>query len=310
MLTMNLSKKKEEDTWWGYAGDGMYKTSVRFLGTLGTKYFSNYFVTLKEEITKSNLAILYEMYIGRMLFFSISSFLASVIGITIVFMYLIRIPFIFAFISGLIGAATTSVIVLFLSYSYPFHQLTTKKTSIESNMPFAISHMSAIASSGVPPFVVFRLLMDVKEYGEISYEFRRIVRNTELFGMDIISSIKNVADRTPSTSFRQFLYGIVSTINSGGDLKAFLEGSGKDALFDYRLKREKYLQTLSTYADFYTAVLIAAPLFFVSILSIMSLIGGQVLGLSIPTAMRLGIYVLIPAMNTAFLLFIHYTQPR
>lgn len=288
----------------------MYKASVRFLGTLGTKHFSNHFATLREEITKSNLTILYELYIGRMLFFSIVSFLASLVGITVVFTSLIGVPFVFAFISGLIGAATTSVIVLFLSYSYPFHQLTTKKASIESNMPFAMNHMSAIASSGVPPFVVFKLLMEVKEYGEISHEFKRIVRNSELFGMDIISSIKNVADRTPSPPFRQFLYGIVSTINSGGDLKIFLEDSGKEALFDYRLKREKYLQTLSTYADFYTAVLIAAPLFFVSILSIMSLIGGQVLGLSIPTAMRLGIYVLIPAMNTAFLLFIHYTQPR
>ena len=80
-------------------------------------------------------------------------------------------------------------------------------------------------------------------------------------------------------------------------------------MFDYRLKREKYLQTLSTYADFYTATLIAAPLFFISILSVMALIGGQVFGLSIPMTMRLGIYLLIPLLNTIFILFVHYTQP-
>lgn len=280
------------------------------LGNLGTRYFSSYFSTLKEEIIKSNLSILYEIYIGKMLFLTIASFFVSLFGITFVFLYFVQLPLFFAAASGFIGAAASSVTIMFIFYSYPFHQLTTKKTSIESNMPFAINHMAAIASSGVPPFIVFKLLMNVKEYGEIAHEFRRIVRNTEVFGMDILSSIKNVADRTPSPQFKQFLYGIVSTITSGGDLKLYLENSGKESLFDYRLKREKYLQTLSTYADFYTAVLIAAPLFFVSILSIMSLIGGQILGLSIPTAMRLGIYALIPAMNIIFLLFIHYTQPR
>lgn len=288
----------------------MYKTSVRVLGNFGARHLSNYFGSLKEEIIKSNLSILYEIYIGKMLLLVIASFFASLFGIAFVLIYFVQLSLLFAVASGFIGAAAASATILSLFYSYPFHQLTTKKTSIESNMPFAINHMSAIASSGVAPFVVFKLLMNIKEYGEITHEFQRIVRNTVLFGMDILTSIKNVADRTPSPQFKQFLYGIVSTITSGGDMKVFLDNSGKEALFDYKLKREKYLQTLSTYADFYTAVLIAAPLFFVSILSIMSLIGGQILGLSIPTAMRLGIYVLIPAMNMIFLLFVHYTQPR
>jgi flagellar protein FlaJ len=142
------------------------------------------------------------------------------------------------------------------------------------------------------------------------HESARIVRNIDVFGMGVTNAIKNVADRTPSDNFKQFLYGIISTIETGGNLKQFFETTGQDALFDYRLKREKYLQTLSTYADFYTAVLIAAPLFFISILAVMALIGGQVLGLSIPVAMRLGIFVLIPLLNIMFLVFINYTQPR
>jgi flagellar protein FlaJ len=176
-------------------------------------------------------------------------------------------------------------------------------------MPFAISHIASIAASGVPPYVAFKLISDVKEYGEISNEARRIVRNVEAFGMDLVSAISNVADRTPSTELKQFLYSIISTIETGGDLKKFLDNAAKEALFEYRIVREKYMQTLSTYADFYTAVLIAAPLFFISTLSVMSLVGGEVFGLSIPTAMRIGIYALIPLLNIIFIIFIHYTQP-
>jgi uncharacterized membrane protein len=56
-------------------------------------------------------------------------------------------------------------------------------------------------------------------------------------------------------------------------------------------------------------VLIAAPLFFISILSVMSMIGGELFGMSIPMAMNMGIYVLIPLLNILFVLFIHFTQP-
>ncbi len=287
----------------------MYKASLRFFGKLGMKYLSNYVSPLKEEIIKSNLNILVELYIGRMLFVSFVAFLAVFLAI-MVSSAVSGLPLWIGATGGLIAGITVAFGVFTIYHSYPYQLLSSKKSDIEGNMPFAINHMAAIASAGVPPFVLFRLMSYVPEYGEIMQESRRIVRNVEVFGMDLNSAIRNVADRTPNESFHQFLYGIISNIETGGDLKKFFESSAKDALFEYRLKREKYLQTLSTYADFYTAVLIAAPLFFISILAVMALIGGQVLGLSIPDAMRLGIYFLIPLLNVAFITFIHFTQPR
>ena len=286
----------------------MYKDTIKFLGNFGVKHFSRYLDPLKQELIKSNLSILFELYVGRMLFLSVVG--SSLTFIFIFFMFLlIGAPVMLGIIGSFITAAAIGFAVLTIYHSYPFHLLTSKRGSIEGNMPFAINHMAAISASGVPPLVMFKLLTSIPEYGEISNESKRIVRNVETFGMDAVSAMRNVANRTPSQEFRQFIYGIISSIETGGDLKKYLENSAKEALFGYRLKREKYLQTLSTYADFYTAVLIAAPLFFVSVLSVMSLIGGEIFGLSIPSAMRIGIYAMIPLMNIMFLLFIHYTQP-
>ena len=287
----------------------MYKECIRFFGRVGTKYLPNYFSALQEEILKSNLNMLFDLYVGKVVFLSLLSFISILIFVSTA-MPLFGFPLIISLISGLITATTFSFIILTICYSYPFQLLTAKRNSIENAMPFAINHIGAIASSGIPPFTIFKLLGSVHEYGEIRNESERIVRNMETFGMDITTAIKNVAERTPSPGFRRFLLGISSTIETGGDLKKFLENSAKDALFEYRLKREKYLQTLSTYADFYTAVLIAAPLFFISILSVMSLVGGEILGMSIPMAMRVGIYVLIPVLNTIFIAFIHFTQVK
>lgn len=288
----------------------MYRSLVKYFGAFGVEFMPGYVAPLKEVLAKSNMGILFEIYVGKMLLVSILSFIIAFISILIISAFLFPLPIIFSIISAFVGATTIFFLVLTIYHSYPFQLLTSKKSDIETNTPFAINHMSAIISAGVPPVVIFRLLSNIKEYGEITQECRRIVRNIDAFGMDLTSAIRNVANRTPSEGFKQFLYGIVSTIDTGGDLKKFFESSAKEALFDYRLKREKYLQTLSTYADFYTAVLIAAPLFFISILAVMALIGGQVLGLSIPVAMRVGIFVLIPLLNIAFILFIHYTQPR
>lgn len=286
----------------------MLKPMYVFFGKIGTKYMSGWLHPLKKELKKSNLNILYEIYVGKMITFSLLAFVLSIIFIPLILTFWGN-AFYPSILTGVAIGFMAFGVVLLIFHSYPFHLITSKKSSIESNQPFAINHMAAIAASGVPPFIIFKLLSNIPEYGEISNEAKRIVRNVDTFGMDMISAIRNVAERTPSNDFRQFLNGIISTIDTGGDLRKYLENSAKDALFSYRLKRERYVQTLSTYADFYTAILIAAPLFFVSILSIMSLIGGSVMGLSIPDAMRLGIFVLIPLMNIAFIMFVHYTQP-
>lgn len=193
---------------------------------------------------------------------------------------------------------------------YPYQRAISRKRSIETNLPFALNHMAAIAASGVPTYVMFSLLATFKEYGEISNEAKKIVRNVDTFGLSITSSMQQVSERTPSKNFKQLLEGIKSSIETGGDLKKFLSDQAKNALFDYRIKREKYMELLSTYADFYTALLIAAPLFLVSILTVMNMIGGAIAGASIEGVMVIGIFIGLPLVNMAFLLFVHMTQPE
>ncbi len=287
---------------------GIYRVVLRKFSNIGIKYLKGYVSPLKEAIIKSNLNIIFELYVGKMLLISFFGLLV-VFAVTSFYITFIGFPLVFGIISGLILGITMFFILLTVYHSYPYHLLTSKKSKIDENMPFAINHMAAIAASGVPPFIIFKIIATVPEYSEIKNEAEAIERNIEVFGMDIISAVKNVAERTPSPAFKQFLSGIIASIETGGDLKKYLENSARDAMFEYRLKREKYLQTLSTYADFYTAVLIAAPLFFISILSVMALIGGQIFGLSIPMAMTLGTYLLIPLLNIAFIAFVHYTQP-
>src|SRR3989338_581003 len=286
----------------------MYKPIVRVLGNLVITNAPRFAENMRNALQKADVKVLYEIYVGKMAFFSALTFFA-VFASAFVNGVLAGMDALLAFVDALAISSALSAVVAAAYYYYPHHIIAGKKSSTEGNMPFAINHMAAIASSGVPPFIIFKLISNVPEYGQITNEMKRIVRNIEVFGMDMVSGIKNVADRTPSMEFSQFLYSVISNIETGGDIRRFFDNYARETMLNYRIRRDKYAKTLSTYADFYTAVLIAAPLFFISILSIMAIIGGSVLGLDIATAMSIGVYLLIPMLNILFLLFINYTQP-
>lgn len=130
----------------------------------------------------------------------------------------------------------------------------------------------------------------------------------DTFGMDPMTSMREVAKRTPSEKFRQLLLGFVSTIEGGGDLKLYLKNAGEQALFTWRIKRQKYIQQLSAYAEFYTGILIAAPLFIIALFSVMNMIQPELGGFGILDLMKMSIYLLVPIVNVGFVIFLEITQ--
>lgn len=280
------------------------KIAVIIFGRLADKYSSN-FKSLKKKISESGIKILSRTYISIIFFISLLSYFISLPFVCLLLSFYSYSVFLTPLLSvGVSGA------VFALAYYYPYQKAFSRKRNLNFNLPFAINHMSAIATSGVPPKIIFKLLSGFGEYGEISKEASKIIRNVEVFGQDITSAIQNVASNVPSKDFKELLYGILSTIKTGGNLKSYLQVKSSEALFIYRIRREEHLQALSTYADFYTAVMIAAPLFLISILAIMNVVGGTIEGRSISDIMNLGIYLIIPATNIAFIMFIHFTQPE
>ena len=132
----------------------------------------------------------------------------------------------------------------------------------------------------------------------------------DLFGYDLITSIRSVSSSTPSPRFKDFLEGIISTIETGGDLKAYLAQKSSEAMLSYKLERKKYTEAISMYSDIYTGILVAAPLFFVAALSMVSILGGTIGGVDIDILVALGTYAVIPILNLFFIIFLEINQPQ
>ncbi len=266
------------------------------------KYIKD-FSFIRPYLQMADIKIPVRIYISIIFFSSLMVYLIAFIPVTIITevlgLSLIQKIAYFFFIP-LMSAITCFAIFLF----YPSHKAFDRRKSIEMNLPFVLTHMGAIVDSGVPPYIVFKLISRFEEYGEVSTEMKKIVKNVENFGLDPLSAVREVAERTPSNDLKQLLLGFVSTTESGGDVKLYLKNAGQQALFEWRIKREKFLQQLSAYAEFYTGLLIAAPLFIIALFAVMNLIQPNIGGYDILTLTKFSIYLLVPLLNGGFLLFL------
>jgi flagellar protein FlaJ len=286
----------------------LYKRlSLRLFGKLVDSN-AEVFRNLKIYMLASGLKVLLRTWVSMIFMTTLLVYVASVAGVAVtqLFFRMDTISFIYYLMFVPVLMASFSFL---LFYVYPIQISKNIRKSIDNNLPFALAHMNAIVSSGIPPEFMFELLTGFKEYGAISLQSEDIVRNIKGFGMSSVDSMNMVAKRTPSPAFRQILNGMSSTIEKGGDLTDYIKEMSEKTLFDYRMKRDKYTKTLSTYADIYTSLLITAPLLMLSTLVMMSVIGGQVLGMGIQDILFLIIWIIIPALNVVFLAFVHVTYP-
>jgi len=287
--------------------DYFKKLATKTFGKTADKY-SKHFKHLKFSLVSADAKVLFRTYLSILFFLTSFVFILTFIINLDFSLYLqLSIPL------TLIGLVTVpsffASLTFLIIYTYPSSIAKRRKSDIEKNLPFAINHMAAVAESGAPPSTIFKVLSRFKEYGEISKDAERLVRNIEFFGLDETAALREIITKTPSSSFRNLLQGILTTIQTGGSLKRFLREELEKTMFEYRIKRERYIQQLSLYGDFYTALLIAAPLVFIIILTVLSVLGGTLFGLTMEELINLGMIVLV-ILNIIFLSFIHSTQLR
>ncbi|MCX8194453.1 MAG: type II secretion system F family protein [Candidatus Pacearchaeota archaeon] len=283
-----------------------------FLAALSNKVFYNTssklakksaFKGIEKDLRRANLPYTLSSYISMMLFMTLFAFV-----VTFILALLLATSIASAFRN--IGIALVLTIIIFLlTLNWPASTASGNRRKIDAELPFAISHMSAIASSKVEPSKIFSIMAFAKEYPTFSAEMRKIVNQINVYGYDLTTALKNVAKQTPSRKLAELLNGMSTTITTGGNLTMYLNEKAKSALTDYRLSHERYSTVIGMYSDIYTALLIAAPLIFMLLLAIMSIIGTSFIGMPAESLANFGIGI-IAVLNILFLIFLQITQPE
>ncbi len=297
------------------------KLSNRFFKKYSTKLISKgYFSRLNRDLRKISSPFVLGTYTSMLFFTILLTFILSIF--LLIFLLFVNVSFSYPFLALveetlILRFAKTFWIILatplvsgLLFYFYPSSEAKNIGYRINQELPFVVIHISAIASSGIEPTSIFKILLKSEEYKFTNIEFRKIMNLVNFHGKDLVTALKEVSNTSPSSKLAELLNGLATSITSGGSLYDYLSKHSETLLFDYKLERERATRNSETFMDIYIAVVIAAPMIFLLIFVIIGSVGsfGNFLGL--PTDIISLIMILIIALlNIFFLAFLKIKQP-
>ena len=278
---------------------------MKFFGKMIEPYL-NYFSDLKDDLKKARIGMSLEEYLSVALMTSFLVFLLEMPMIALI-LALLRLGFLFSFIT----AITISILLplgFFIAFlNYPKLIVKDRVKSIETALPFATTYLSTIASSNLPADQIFKIFSKFEEYGEVTKEVRNIVADVEILGADVNTAIEKAAERTPSKNFKEVLWGILSTIRSGGNLGEYLRSKTRSLLQEYRRKLYEFSHSLTVYMEVYLTALVVGALFFIILTSVMSGFAGG--SISLVFLQFIIVFFVVPLISIAFIVFVKTISP-
>ncbi len=260
---------------------------------------------LEENVIKAHMNIRPEEYVAYVRMTTLITAMAMVM-VGLLMFFLLLWPA-FGLMTGLILFILLVVMIPILAFAgmmaAPGIGRKKRERMIDARISGAMSFISAMASAEVPVDVIFKELSKEEIYGEVSEEAKWITRDTELLGIDILTAIRKGAQRSPSMKFQDFLQGVVTTSQSGGQLKPFFLLKAEQFEKENKLEMRKKMESLGMLAESFITVVVAFPLFLVVIMAIMALISKSgsgfvvqllwvVIGLMIPMSQAGFIFVI------------------
>lgn len=204
----------------------------------------------------------------------------------------------------LASSATVGVIagltVYQLRWWWPAYRAEERGRRIDASMERTVAFIYALSRSGMAFPEVMRILARNKSvYGEAAAEFEIAVRDMDTFGADLINALERLGRRTPSESMSDFVENLVSVLQSGRSLSTFLDDQYEYFRDESQAQQRRFLDLLATLAEAYVTVLVAGPLFLITVLVVI----GLVIGGTLPFLRALA-YILIPLATTGFVVYL------
>lgn len=162
-----------------------------------------------------------------------------------------------------------------LAITLPDLRALSRARDINAKLPYALNFVTAMSSAGATPESVFASLSKQPIYGAVAHEAAWITRDVQLLGMDIVTALARAIERSSSAKFQDLLQGVITALTSGGDLKTYFANKSEQFIYENRQDQKRFLEGLGVLAESFVTVVVAAPLFLIVILSVMTSLGGS-----------------------------------
>jgi flagellar protein FlaJ len=187
-----------------------------------------------------------------------------------------------------------------LRWLLPEYRANERQRRIDESMERMVAFVYALSRSGMAFPEILRILSrNQGVYGEAAAEMSVAVRDIDLFGTNVLAALERVARRSPSDAFEEFAENLVSVLRSGRSVSEFLHDQYEYYKEEAEAHQAQFLDLLATAAEAYVTVLVAGPLFLITILVIVGLLLGGTLNF-----LRVFVYALIPLATFGFVVFV------
>ena len=246
------------------------------LGWLG-RMLTKDSLQLRNQLVKARIPLLAEDYVSTSIMQVIMTFLGGLV------FTLFLVGFLFPELRGMedpntgenfeisqtveiiVGAVLVlalPILVGLVQWLTPAFMEGSRATNMDRQLPFAASYVSAMAAANATPSQTFKSLARNKDiYGEISNDAAWIYHSMEFIGRDLVTTLKEAVDRTPSERFAEFLQGIIGTVTSVGNLKLYFLNRSEYYAQQNRVHVKDVLQQMALFSEAYVVVAVALPIF-------------------------------------------------
>ena len=266
--------------------------------------------TLEKSIKQAMMPIPFEVYVSSMVFFSlIAGICGAIIGLIASQVINIQ-PAIIGYLLPLVAGMSLMAMTFGLLQVIPPVRVKNRSTKLLEEIPHFIGYMSTLATSGLSLEEIFKSIAKEETDEDIVHDARFITRNIEILGMDLVTAVKDLINRTPPGPYSELLEGAIITSESGGDLKEYFNATAKVQLEEKKMLLQKTTESLGSVAEIYTILLIVFPLLAVIMLSIMGIMSPSLGGLDLLTLMNVLTFAVVPLSGILMLVMMDTMVPK
>jgi flagellar protein FlaJ len=271
--------------------------SYRLFGSISPKFLGTMF-EFKEHLAKAGIKIYPETYISLMFLMATLTLPVSIIAL--VLLYFTKILF-------LIFLVPIPIYIMIGFLVAPMSRASERASHLEREMPFAATYITVMASGGIPPYMSFKRLTDVKLLPATRKEARSLIRDVEIFGVDPLSALEKAAKYNPLDIFRDFVSGYASTVIIGGDVIHFLETKAQDIFKTGSMRVKAAAERLGMLLESFIIIMVLMSLCFYILFSVESIYST---GMDMGSGVIMYTYVFTPLLSVVFLYLAHGMQPK
>jgi len=266
--------------------------------------------SMEKSIKQAMMPIPFEVYVSSMVFFSLIAGICGVIIGLIATQFINIQPAIVGYLLPSVTGMALMAMTFVILQTIPPVRVKNRSTKLLEEIPHFIGYMSTLATSGLSLEEIFKSIAKEETDEDIVKDARFITRNIEILGMDLITAVKDLINRTPPGPYSELLEGAIITSQSGGDLKEYFNATAKVQLEEKKMLLQKTTESLGSVAEIYTILLIVFPLLAVIMLSIMGIMSPSLGGFDLLTLMNILTFAVVPLSGILMLVMMDTMVPK